>query len=172
MAMDRAKVAVAVALMLMAQPALAVQTIKIGVGVSCDKPTSLQLSVKNISPGRAEFAETLLPWNHSKVLRMEAFQVSNGKSKRLAGIAPVADYLRKVSLAPQQALKGELLLSRSFAGFDDANESGDILVFYRVNAGRLSEQVSFSGNSGVVLIPKNGLFTRGCPALVNPNQAK
>jgi len=167
--MNRTSAGFVAALVSIAQPVFAMQPVTVEVGVSCEKPTTLRVSVKNSSPARIQFDQFLLPWNHSKVLRAEAFQVVSGKSKRLPGIAPIADYLGKVSLAPKQVVKGEILLNRSFAGFDDANKSGDILIFYRVNDNKLSSDVKFNGNAGVILIPKKGMFSQGCPALVRPS---
>jgi hypothetical protein len=168
--MNRFNSVLVVALASIAQPAFATQALMVNVSVSCEQPTTLQVTVRNDSPTRAKFDEFLLPWNYSKVLRTEAYQVVDGKSKRLPGIAPIADYLRKVSLAPKQLAKGKILLSRSFAGFDDANKSGDILIFYRVNDNKLSSDVRFDGDTGVILIPKKGLFSQGCPTLIRPSQ--
>lgn len=167
--MSRINVAL-VALAFIAQPAWAAQTVTVTVGVDCEKPTTLMVAIKNASPDRVVIGESLLPWNHSKALRMEAFQIVDGKSKRLQSVAPVADYLREISLAPKQSAKGEIALNRAFADFDNANKAGDILIFYRANDRRLSDAVRFNGTAGVVLIPQKGFFSQGCPALMHPSR--
>lgn len=159
-----------VALAFFAQPVWAAQTVMVTVGVDCEKPTTLLIAIKNASSARVVISESLLPWNHSKVLRMEGFQVADGRSKRLRGVAPVADYLHEISLASKQSAKGEIALNRVFADFDDANKTGDILIFYQVPDRKLSDVVGFSGASGVVLIPQKGFFSQGCPALVHPSR--
>lgn len=142
------------------------QQMEVGVRVTCEKPTSLLLTARNGGTAPVQVPEAALPWNYSKVLDVEAFKVVDGKAERLVRVAPVADYLRTLQVAPRQALSGEINLNTLFAGFEDANKAADILIFYKVRDWGAS--IGFHGRSGAVLIPKKGLLTHACPAVMNP----
>jgi hypothetical protein len=66
-------------------------------------------------------------------------------------------------------LKGEISLRNIFAGFDDANSSSDILVFYSVRNSKGLDDIKFDGRPGVVVIPKKGFLTDTCPTMVIPS---
>jgi hypothetical protein len=143
--------------------------LKVDIRVVCEKPSALLVSLENESSSPVKIEESLLPWNHFKVIRMEAHQIIKGKSKRLTGVSPVADYVRTLIIAPGQKMTGEIYLNRSFAYFDQANSSSDIFVFYRINEAMRTGTLSFSGGSGVVVVRKKGLFSEECPIQVQPS---
>lgn len=158
-----------VAGMLFPMLAAASQVVRLDVVVSCRKPTSLLLSATNTAAKRVEVSERALPWNYSKTLYIEAFKIDGGKSFRLTRVSPIADQFGTVSIAPQQVLKGEISLRNIFAGFDDANRSADILVFYSVKNSKALSGIKFYGRPGVVVIPKKGFLTDTCPTMVTPS---
>lgn len=149
-------------------PAVAGDVLKVDARVTCDKPAVLSVSLENESSSSVEIDESLLPWNHFNVIRLEAYQVFDGKSRRLVGVSPIADYLRKIRIAPGKKLTGEIYFNRSFAAFDESNSAGDILVFYRINSTVRTGTFPFFGSSGTVLVPKKNFFSQGCPVLVKP----
>lgn len=148
--------------------AMAMAELKVAVDVTCGKPLKLKVSVRNNSGSRVDIQESLLPWNHFNAVRMEAYRIADGTSKRLVGVSPIADYLGLASVNPGQTVSGEIVLNRSFAHFDEENADGDILLFYRVNNRFRAGSVSFSGPGGAVLIPRRNFFLQKCPVLVKP----
>lgn len=149
-------------------PSIAQDVLQIDARVLCKKPTAISVSLENRSSSVVEIDESLLPWNHFNVIRLEAYHVVDGKSKRLVEVAPIADFLRKISIRPGIKVNGEILLNRSFAEFEDLNSTGDILVFYRINAAVRTGSIPFSGASGTILIPRQSFFSQGCPVLITP----
>ncbi|MCC4606026.1 hypothetical protein [Xanthomonas campestris] len=144
------------------------QKIEVKLSVTCSKPTSLLLSIKNITSTPIPIPEAALPWNNSKSIYIEAFKISNGKSLKLVKVAPIADYLRTITLAPQKRLGGEIYLNRIFANFDRENESADILIFYRIKESKWLSETNFNDLSGTIMIPKKGFFSHPCPIAINP----
>ncbi len=154
--------------MLFILPATAENALKIDARVNCEKPTALSVSLENKSSFSVDIDESLLPWNHFNVIRLEAYQILDGKSKRLVGVSPIADYLRKIRIDPGKKLTGEIYFNRSFAAFEESNSAGEILVFYRINTAIRTGSIPFYGSSGTILIPKKNFFSQGCPVLVKP----
>ncbi|WP_372393154.1 hypothetical protein ACCQ05_05420 [Xanthomonas sp. NCPPB 3582] len=148
--------------------ALATQKIEVKLSVACNRPTSLLLSIKNITSTPIPIPEVALPWNNSKSIYIEAFKVFNGKSDKLVRVAPIADYLRTITLAPQQKLHGEIHLNQIFVNFDRENEAADVLIFYRIKDSKWLGDTKFNDLSGTIMIPKKGFFSHSCPVAINP----
>lgn len=148
--------------------AAADDVLMVDASVSCDKPTVLSVSLENKSSSSVDVDESLLPWNHHNVIRLDAYQILDGKSKRLLGVSPIADFLRKIRIVPGKKIAGEIHFNMSFAAFDESNAASDIIVFYRINQTVKTGSIPFFGASGTIFIPKKTFFSQGCPVLVKP----
>lgn len=142
----------------------------VDVSVSCEKPTVLVVALLNAGDRTVQLHESWLPWNFSKVLDLEGFKVSEGRSERLRGIAPVSDYLRVVTLEPGKTLHGNLDLASVIGQFERANKSSSIIVSYSIRNLTGQSEVTFDGRSGIILIPQRGYLSQGCPALLHPKR--
>ena len=148
--------------------ALDPQRVELKVGVRCESPIALTLVVTNRTSQHLQIEESDLPWNNSSDVKMEAFLVSDGKATPLQRVSPISDHLRKLKLAPNQSLSGEIALNRAFADFDAANKTATILVLYRINEMTVESRIRYFGSPGAVIVPRRGIFATECPALVSP----
>lgn len=58
-------------------PAVAGDVLKVDARVTCDKPAVLSVSLENASSSSVEIDESLLPWNHFNVIRLEGNPPAN-----------------------------------------------------------------------------------------------
>lgn len=145
------------------------ESIRIAVDHQCKRPMMLDVSIKNESTVSISLEGRLIPWSDaSGTLRIDAFAVSGGKAKKIAGQAAIADYFGVIDLSPMQVVSGEVSLARVLADFNVIHKESDIVVIIDVKDPPNDGIDIVYGEPVVLLIPKRSLLSEECPTLVPP----
>lgn len=145
------------------------ESIRITVDHHCKRPMVLDVSIKNESTVSISLEGRLIPWSDaSRTLHIDAFAVGDGKAKKIAGQAAIADYFGVIDLSPMQVFSGEVSLARVVSDFNAIHKESDIVVIVDVKDAPNDNINIVYGEPVVLLIPKRGLLSEECPTLVPP----
>lgn len=137
----------------------------VGIYTVCDSPDRLQMAFRNKSNDTLVVPEGLLPWNNFFAIKARSFYIENGKAISIEMNAPIADYMRKIRIPPNRVISGELYFREIIKDFDQIIRKSDIFIEYSLAPGKGLPH-SFASGPVLVVVPKEQLFSKKCPAIV------
>lgn len=140
-------------------------TVAVGFYTTCSQPELLMLAFRNNTGQKLEVPEGHLPWNNRYALKTDALLVKDGKTTRVATHAPIADHMRRIPIEPGQVVTEGIDFGDIIRDFEKLNREGDIVLHYSIESGSPAPP-RFISRPGTVLIPKKGMASASCPAIV------
>lgn len=138
----------------------------ISYSVSCSSPHAISVRIKNTSGKSIELDRKILPWTDgSKTLNIEGFVVQSGKYRRMLRQGAVFDSFSTEKVTPGATISGTIIMERIFSEYAKAHAEGDIVVYFGLSA-RGDGRKIFLSRPAMLHIPKGGLFSDGCPTLL------